>query len=88
VSIYFSPQPKGTTYSYTIKLFDRCSGVTTDLPGSGGSTLGDRWISGIGNDHVHVDIPAGAKSVALVAVSQKPAVAASAPLLLGASSCA
>ena len=88
VSIYFSAQPKGTTYSYVIKFFDRCTGVPIDLPGSGGTTLSANWISGIGNDHVHVNIPSGVKSGALVAVAQQPAVAASAPLLLGGDSCA
>jgi hypothetical protein len=88
VSIYFSPQPKGTTYSYVIKFFDRCTGVPIDLPGSGGTTLSANWISGIGSDHVHVNIPSGVKSGALVAVAQQPAVAASAPLMLGGDSCA
>jgi hypothetical protein len=34
-----------------------------------------------------VNLPSGAKSAALVAVTQAPSVVASAPLLLGASSC-
>jgi len=43
----------------------------------------------IPTDHLAVNIPGGVKSGALVAVSQTPAVAASAPLLIGSqSSCA
>ena len=42
----------------------------------------------IPTDHWGVSIPSGVKSGAIVAVAQQPAVAASAPLLLGADSCA
>jgi hypothetical protein len=37
----------------------------------------------IPTDHLSVSIPSGVKSGAIVAVSQTPAAAASAPLLIG-----
>lgn len=66
---------------YTLKFFDRCAGTTKDLPGrsfkpSSGFIRADPGFQ-------TVTLPAGAKSAALVAVSTTPAVAASAPLLLG-----
>ncbi len=70
--------------AYTLKFFDRCTGTTTDLPGNHFTPPG----------FIRVDItsvvslPTGAKSAAIVAVSTTPAVTASAPLLLGADSCA
>jgi hypothetical protein len=74
-------------YSYIVKFFDRCTGQTTDLPGPSTTTPASGYIVAIPNDHVSVSIPSGVKSGALVAVSQTPAVAASAPLLLGGDSC-
>jgi hypothetical protein len=73
--------------SYTLKFFDRCTGVSTDLPGTQTTTSSSGWIVAIPTDHLTVRLPAGAKSAALVAVSAKPGVAASAPLLLGSDSC-
>jgi hypothetical protein len=73
VALYFTAVQKSTPVSYIIKFFDRCSGQTTDLPGA--------------TDHLSVSIPSGVKSGAIVAVSQTPAVAASAPLLIGGDSC-
>lgn len=89
VAIYFSSVQKGVPISYILKFFDRCSGQTTDLPGAGeqAPTTPGRIIS-IPNDHLAVSIPSGVKSAAIVAVAQQPAVAASAPLLLGSASCA
>lgn len=85
VALYFSG-PQHSAVSYIIKLFDRCSGTTTDLPGPNPYTPPGYAVV-IPSDHWNVSIPAGTKSAALVAVSQAPAVAASAPLLLGADSC-
>lgn len=82
VDIKFSSVQRNNV-SFIVKFFDRCSGQTTDLPGTGFTPPGfnvvilDKSIS----------LPQGAKSAAIVAVTQTPAVAASAPLLLGADSC-
>jgi hypothetical protein len=87
VALYFTAVQKSTPVSYTIKFFDRCSGQTTDLPGAGTTTPASGYIVAIPTDHLSVSIPSGVKSGAIVAVSQTPAVAASAPLLLGGDSC-
>jgi len=89
VAIYFSTVQKGVPIAYTIKFFDRCTGQTTDLPGAGETapTSPGRIIS-IPTDHLAVNIPSGVKSGAIVALAQQPAVAASAPLLIGADTCA
>src|SRR5437868_3985673 len=87
VAIYFSAVQKSTQVAYTIKFFDRCSGVTTDLPGPSASTPASGYIVAIPTDHWAVSIPSGAKSGAIVPVAQKPAVARSEPLLLGADTC-
>jgi len=87
VAIYFSSVQKSTEVSYTIKFFDRCTGQTTDLPGPSASTPASGYIVSIPTDHWTVSIPNGVKSGAIVAVAQKPAVARSAPLLLGAETC-
>jgi len=87
VAIYFSAVQKSTQVSYTIKFFDRCTGVTTDLPGPSATTPASGYIVAIPTDHWPVSIPSGAKSGAIVAVAQKPAVARSQPLLLGADTC-
>jgi hypothetical protein len=86
VAIYFSAQQK-VPVSYTFKLFDRCTGQTTDLPGPPAYTPPGYAVV-IPRDKFIVTLPAGLKSAALVAVSQVPAVAYSAPLLLGPDSCA
>jgi len=86
VGIYFSA-PQRSPVSFIIKLFDRCANTTKDLPGPNAYSppgyvvviAADKWV---------VNIPAGTKSAAIVAVSQQPTVAASAPLLLGGESCA
>ena len=89
VAMYFTAVQKSTQVSYTLKFFDRCTGQTTDLPGSGTTTPSTGYIVAIPTDHLTVNIPSGVKSGALVAVSQTPAVAASAPLLIGSNtSCA
>jgi hypothetical protein len=83
VAIYFSSSQKSTSVSYILKFFDRCSGQTTDLPGPTTSTSSAGYIVSIPSDKWPVKIPSGVKSGALIAVAQKPAVAASAPLLIG-----
>jgi hypothetical protein len=85
VGLYFSG-PQKVPVSYILKFFDRCAGTTTDLPGPNPYTPPGYNIV-IPTDHWSVSIPTGVKSGALVAVAQQPAVAASAPLLLGGSSC-
>jgi hypothetical protein len=87
VAIYFSAVQKSTPVAYTMKFFDRCSGQTVDLPGTGTTTPATGYIVAIPTDHLTVNIPSGAKSGAIVAAAQKPAVAYSAPVLLGADSC-
>jgi len=87
VAIYFSTSQKSVPVAYTIKLFDRCTGQTTDLPGAKTTTPASGYIVAIPTDHLTVRIPTGVKSAALVAVAQQPAVAASAPLQVGAESC-
>ena len=78
---------KSVPVAYTLKFFDRCTGQTTDLPGTKTTTPATGWIVAIPTDHLAVSIPGGVKSGALVAVSQQPAVAASPPLMLGSESC-
>jgi hypothetical protein len=87
VAIYFSA-PQKAPVQYSLKFFNRCTGVTTDLPGPNAYTP-PGYVVVIPTDKWRVNIPSGTKSGALVAVSQQPAVAASAPLLLGSdTSCA
>ena len=83
MAIYFTAVQKSTPISYIVKFFDRCTGQTTDLPGAGTTTPSSGFIVAIPTDHLSVSIPSGVKSGALVAVAQTPAVAASAPLLIG-----
>jgi hypothetical protein len=85
VAIYFSAQQK-VPVAYTLKFFDRCTGETTDLPGPPDFTPPNYAVV-IPRDHWAVSIPGGVKSGALVAITSKPAVATSAPLLLGAETC-
>jgi len=87
VAFYFTAVQKSVPISYTLKFFDRCTGQTTDLPGTKATTPASGWIVGIPTDNLAVSIPRGVKSGALVAVSQQPAVAASPPLQLGPESC-
>jgi hypothetical protein len=85
VGIYFSG-PQRVPVSYILKFFDRCTGTSTDLPGPNPYTPPGYNIV-IPTDHWSVSIPSGVKSGALVAVAQQPAVAASAPLMLGGNTC-
>jgi hypothetical protein len=78
VEIKFSTVQRGNV-AFTLKYFDRCTGTTTDLPGGNFTPPG---FNRVDIDKV-VSLPTGAKSAALVAVTTTPAVAASAPLLLG-----
>src|SRR5437867_5189389 len=87
VAFYFTAVQKSVPISYTLKFFDRCTGQTTDLPGTKATTPASGWIVGIPDDNLAVSIPRGVKSGALVAVSQQPAVAASPALQLGPESC-
>jgi hypothetical protein len=88
VAIYFSSVQKSVPYKYDLKVFDRCTGTTTDLPGPNSATTpASGYIVAIPSDHWSVTIPSSIKSGALVAVTSAPAVAASAPLLLGADAC-
>jgi len=87
VAVYFTAVQKSVPVSYTLKFFDRCTGTTTDLPGTQTTTSSSGWIVAIPTDHLTVRIPTGVKSGALVALAQKPGIAASAPLLLGATTC-
>lgn len=83
VAVYFSSPQKSVQVAYTLKFFDRCTGQTTDLPGPSSTTGSVGWIVIIPADKWPVNIPNGVKSGALIAVTQKPSIAASAPLLLG-----
>ena len=87
VAIYFSSVQKSVPVSYTLKFFDRCTGQTTDLPGTKVTTPASGFVVVIPTDHLAVAIPPGARSAALVAVTSQPATAASAPLLLGSDTC-
>lgn len=88
VAIYFTAVQKSVQVAYTLKFFDRCTGQTTDLPGPKPTTTPSTgYIVSIPTDHLSVNIPGGVKSAALVAVTDQPGVAASAPLLLGSGSC-
>ena len=87
VAVYFSTSQKSVPVSYTLKFFNRCTGQTTDLPGAKTTTPASGYIVSVPTDHLTVRVPSGVKSGALVAVTQTPGVAASAPLLLGADSC-
>ena len=69
--------------SFIVKFFDRCNNTTTDLPGAAFTPPGFNLVI---LDKT-VTLPAGAKSAAVVAVTQNPAAAASAPILLGSDSC-
>ncbi|HVH62514.1 MAG TPA: hypothetical protein VNA65_02830 [Candidatus Dormibacteraeota bacterium] len=81
VAMYFSTGQHQSTH-YNLKFFDRCTGLTTDLPGPPAYTPPGYAVV-IPRDHWQVNIPSGVKSGALVAVTDQPTTAASAPLLLG-----
>ena len=87
VAIYFTAVQKSTPVAYTIKLFNRCTGDTLDLPGAGTTTPASGYIVAIPTDHLTVNIPSGVKSGAVVAMTSQPATAASAPLLIGGETC-
>jgi hypothetical protein len=82
VEIKFSAVQRSNV-AYTLKFFDRCTGVTTDLPGANYTPPG---FNRVDIQRKGITLP-GAKSAALVAVTKTPAVAASAPLLLGNETC-
>jgi hypothetical protein len=82
VEIQFSSVQR-TNVAYTLKFFNRCTGTTTDLPGANFTPPGFNRV----DIQKVVTLPSGAKSAALVAVTKTPAVAASAPLLLGGETC-
>ena len=84
VEIKYSPA-QGGDLGYTLKFFDRCTGVTTDLPGRH-FTPPTPFIRADPGFQT-VSLPS-AKAGALVAVTSTPAAAASTPMLLGADSCA
>jgi hypothetical protein len=86
VGIYFSA-PQRVPVAYSLKFFNRCTGETKDLAGPNAYTP-PGYVVVIPTDKWPVNIPSGVKSGALVAVAQQPAVAASAPLMLGGDSCA
>ncbi len=87
VAVYFTAVQRSVNVSYVIKFFDRCSGQTRDLPGPSATTPASGYIVMIPTDHWPVSIPSGVKSGAIVAVTSSPAVAASAPLLIGGNTC-
>ncbi len=73
-------------YSYDIMYFDRCTGeapatLLSHPDSSTGFTIGEPAAL------LNLQLPTGAKSAALFVVTRTPAVAQSAPLLLGADSC-
>jgi hypothetical protein len=94
VALYFSSEQKGLAH-YDLKFFDRCTGQTTPIQGPSDVDMSKVRAAGLivaipgpASGKFPVTIPAGVKSGALVAVASKPAIAASAPLLLGADTCA
>ena len=82
VDIKFSA-PQHSNVSFIVKYFDRCKGTTTDLQGANFTPPGFNLVI----LDKSLTLPQGAKSAAIVAVTQTPAAAASAPVLLGADSC-
>jgi hypothetical protein len=82
VGLYFSSAQRSPV-AYIVKFFDRCTGVTTDLPGPNPFTPPGYNVVILDKN---LTLPS-AKSAAIVAVSTTPAAAASTPLLLGASTC-
>ena len=79
VGISFT-SPQRTAVGFSLKFFDRCTGVTTDLPGPNPFTPPGYTLVIL---EKNVTLPTGVKSGALVAVSTTPAAAASPALLLG-----
>ena len=82
VDIKFSSVQRGNV-SFIIKYFDRCAGTTQDLAGAGFTPPGFNVVI----LDKSVTLPAGAKSAAVVVVTQSPSMAASAPITLGGDSC-
>lgn len=82
VDIKFSAVQR-TNVSFIVKFFDRCKGTTTDLPGASFTPPGFNLVILDKTDQ----LPSDAKAGAVVVVTQSPAAAASAPILLGADSC-
>ena len=91
VAIYFTTVQQSGSASYKIEFFDRCTGQKTELPGPTPDSLSGRAVVIPGNATTGLwplTLPS-AKSASLVAVSTgSPSAVASAPLLLGANSCA
>ena len=87
VAIYFSA-PQRTPVEYMVKLFDRCTNTTKDLPGPNPYSPPGYVVVIPTNTNWPVAIPAGTKSAAIVVVTKQPTAAASAPFLLGGESCA
>jgi hypothetical protein len=83
VEVKFSSGQSGNV-AYILKFFDRCSGQTTELPGNSFTPPG---FTTVDITTANIQLPAGAKSAALVAVTTSPAAAASAPLPLGGDTC-
>lgn len=81
VAIYFSTGQKSPVH-FNLKFFNRCTGDTVDIAGPPAYTPPGYAVV-IPRDKWQVSLPAGVKSGALVAVSDQPTTAASAPLLLG-----
>ena len=82
VEIKFSTV-QNSKVAYILKFFDRCTGVTTNLPGPSFVPTGFNRVDLL----KQVTLPTGSKSAALVAVTTNPTAAASAPLLLGSETC-
>jgi len=84
VTVVVSFQAGQSSVAWAFKVFNRCTGVSDDLPGVE-VTLDSSNIGAFGSSNLN--LPSGLTSAALVAVTSKPGAAASAPLLLGASTC-
>jgi hypothetical protein len=83
VEIKFSTVQRGNV-AYVLKFFDRCTGLTTDLPGNNFTPPGFTTVDILTGN---VQLPPGAKSAGLVAVTTSPSTAASPPLPLGGDTC-
>jgi hypothetical protein len=85
VAIRLQPSSSSQPLAWTLKVFDRCSGATTELPGVQ-MTAGAGWNLASGTSYP--SLPPG-RSLAVMAVTTAPVQAASPPLLLpaGGSTC-
>ena len=82
VEIKFST-PQNGKVAYITNFFDRCTGTTTPLPGGNFTPTGFNRV----DIQRVLTLPTGSKAAALVAVTTSPTAAASAPLLLGGTTC-